>query len=322
MRNTRTNEYGERTRRCTACNTWLLEVERNFGYSPRTGRWTARCKPCVSEYNRTRRAGTGGSARRNTLGNFGVEIEFHGARYAAAEALQSAGLIARVEDYNHRTCAGWKIVTDATVIDGGELVSPILHGENGLEQVRTACAALQAAGCTVSKQTGMHVHHDAQTLDRDAFLRLVQNWADCQTAIDGLVSRSRSDGSNGYTSSLTEQDIENIRAYIPRDVRLTKRAAYGLRRIGRYKALNVSAYPKYGTVEIRQHQGTLNGTKATAWVSFGQAMLKAAIAGATYATTDTAALLRWLNDWGYLNNDDRRYLEHRSETLAAQRTAA
>ena len=36
----------------------------------------------------------------------------------------------------------------------------------------------------------------------------------------------------------------------------------------RYQSFNLQAFDRHGTLEIRLHQGTLNGTKAIAWAKF------------------------------------------------------
>lgn len=36
----------------------------------------------------------------------------------------------------------------------------------------------------------------------------------------------------------------------------------------RYRAVNLHAFPRHGTVEFRQHHGSLSGDKVTAWVTF------------------------------------------------------
>ncbi len=41
----------------------------------------------------------------------------------------------------------------------------------------------------------------------------------------------------------------------------------------RYHTINVAAYAAYGTIEIRQHQGTTSFEKIRTWVLLGQALL-------------------------------------------------
>ena len=65
--------------------------------------------------------------------HFGIEIETAGiTKERAAKVLRLVGLQVAIEGYNHTTRNHWKIVSDASVQGGFEVVSPVLHGEDGL----------------------------------------------------------------------------------------------------------------------------------------------------------------------------------------------
>jgi hypothetical protein len=96
-----------------------------------------------------RRNPLGGSSVFNFTFNrdFGIEIEAFGVNPATLERkLNEAGIETRYEGYNHTTRTYWKIVTDSSLNghDTFELVSPILNGENGLEQLEKVCRVLKA----------------------------------------------------------------------------------------------------------------------------------------------------------------------------------
>lgn len=71
--------------------------------------------------------------------NFGVEIEaYNCTRDRLARELTAAGISVQVEGYNHTDHADhWKLVTDSSLRGDNtfELVSPILNGEQGLEEL-------------------------------------------------------------------------------------------------------------------------------------------------------------------------------------------
>ena len=73
----------------------------------------------------------------NSNRTYGVEIEMSWGRNrkpsqaSVAAALRRAGLDASAEGYHHHTMSGWKVVSDASVSNGHELVSPILRGLDG-----------------------------------------------------------------------------------------------------------------------------------------------------------------------------------------------
>jgi hypothetical protein len=216
---------------------------------------------------------------------FGVELEFIGDRREVCNAMRSQGLDCNIERYNHRNRRTWKIVPDASVSGGAELVSPVLRGEDGREQVRKACAALQAAGATVNRSTGLHVHHDARSMTLDSFKRLARVWYESQQAVDQLVAPSRRGDRAGYCRPLTERDVTNVEA-------MTTLERRGRVPVDRDKSLNLSSFNRHGTVEVRQHQGTIDADKVLAWVDFGQAMLAFAESDAPlFGTTATADAL-------------------------------
>ena len=84
-----------------------------------------------------------------TSKKFGIEIEFVGASLeSVAYAIRSAGVDCYVESWNHITREHWKIVTDSSLSSqggwAGEIVSPILQGEAGVDALKKVCAALNS----------------------------------------------------------------------------------------------------------------------------------------------------------------------------------
>jgi len=260
------------------------------------------CRECVRRDNRERRANRRSAGTTSTR-KFGVEIEFIGRDYQALiREMTRRGLTVSYEGYTHRVRPGaWKIVTDASVYNGYELVSPPLRGADGESQVRKAAESLTAAGMRVSRACGLHVHHDVNDLDLDTFKRLYRGWAANQRSIDQLVAASRRGG----------QWAAPIRAHEVQRVEETTRLE-GLRSlyIDRYRALNIACYGRHGTVEVRQHQGTLNANKIIGWIRFGQAMINAAKDGEIERSTSGA---HGLVDSLPLANGDKTFLKARAE---------
>lgn len=262
------------------------------------------CRECVRTYNRNRR--TAGDRRK-----FGVEIEYIGSYDAVLTQMRSRGLTVDYVGYTHRITPGaWKIVTDASVMNGYELVSPPLSGANGRRQVKLACESLQAAGCRVNNACGLHVHHDIHDLDAAGIGRLATLWSNNQRNLNWLVAASRRDSQ--WAQPLSSSEVSSYQALSPtRDLRSQIQGiAYR-----RYRSLNFAAYVRYGTVECRQHQGTLNAKKMLAWISLGQAVIRAAKNGATVSEPNTAAFVNSLP----LDAATKTYLTGRARTFAGSR---
>ena len=213
---------------------------------------------------------------------FGVEAEFYNITpERAVEVLTAVGINVSYEGYTHQVMSSWKIVTDGSVTGTGtgrgtglELVSPILKGEEGLVQLEKALNALDAAGAKVNTTCGLHVHIDTNGMDSTQRKNFFNSYVRNQDLMDRLVSRSRRN--NSYAN---RYDARNIEAY-------ADAAGTGRGGNGRYFTVNTCSLPKYGTLEFRQHQGTLNGKKAVAWVQ----MLLAIAKTASVSTLETEGL--------------------------------
>lgn len=212
---------------------------------------------------------------------FGIEIEGLSpvSRNDLARSLETFGIECVHEGYNHRRRSHWKIVTDGSICEnrgtcGFELVSPPLRGAEGLEEIRKVCKALRQIGCTVNRSCGLHVHHDASDYNVESFKNLYAIYIRFEAAIDELVSASRRGQRNGYCASLGgEIGLERVK---------NVRQMYDLTRSvfpSRYVKLNCHSYEVHGTVEFRQHQGTMDGEKIVAWVVFTQMLVERAVAG-------------------------------------------
>lgn len=260
-------------------------VSSRFTYDRNGDRFYSICKACkAARVARARaewraREASANAAPRATTPNlarrFGVELEVLSpvSHTALSAAIQNAGV------------TGWRVKYDGSLPGGGaEIVSPVLSGDNGLEQVRTVCRVLRQQGCSVSRACGLHVHHEIRDVTIDQVKALARLWSGNQDVIDGLVAPSRRGGRNTYCGRLSADDL----ARIDRCDRLER---IGTAMTTRYRTLNLACYSRYGTVEIRQHQGTLDAEKVISWIAFGQAMIEQARCSTAFAATRVTDLV-------------------------------
>lgn len=194
---------------------------------------------------------------------FGIEIEAHGAtRSKVLMAIRAAGISIEDESYNHTTRGWWKIVSDSSISgeNGFEIVSPILEGEAGLEQLRKVCEALTSVRAKINKSCGTHVHFDAAGMGIGEVKNLMLNYAAYENHIDSFLPNSRRGNNNEYCKSL-----RNDRAKIE-----TANSISGLATaIGtRYRKINLQSFIRHGSIEFRQHSGTTEFEKIKNWVLF------------------------------------------------------
>src|SRR5579871_5508506 len=221
---------------------------------------------------------------------FGIELEVHLPPSAtkgqlAAAIRRQARVNVRTEQYNHSTQAHWKVTTDASVGHdaGAEVVSPVLSGEAGIQEARRVTAAIREFGCTISVRCGFHVHVNAADLSLEQLRTLAINFVHCETAFDAIVPPSRrrdlnryilsnrtafggsydNDAINraidAYASAATRQDLIGV-------VSSSAQKSFGRYSVTRYRKLNLTALDRYGTVEFRQHSGTVDPDKVENWV--------------------------------------------------------
>lgn len=199
---------------------------------------------------------------------FGVEIEFFGANYVTViEKLRAAGIsVADFSGYTHKVIPQWKLTTDASVTSqdtglyrGLELVSPILYGDEGLDELQKVYEVLNSCGAKVDKTCGTHVHFDIADFtvqNCKNFLNLYYNY---QNVINYLVPPSRR--RNEYCKPLRKDDLVKINQDW-----VTSISDISYLLSTRYRKVNLRSYIKYGTIEIRQHGGTTEFDKMEAWI--------------------------------------------------------
>jgi hypothetical protein len=214
---------------------------------------------------------------------FGIEIEGFGLPYeAVAEAITAAGVTCRYEGYSHRTTTYWKVVSDASIQErnGFEVVSPILQGPEGLAQVRTVMDALTAAGAKVNKGTGLHVHIGAAEFSLAEIRNIAKNYLLFEDFFDAIMPPSRRANENiyirsnrgvfgAYDNPAAQRGVDRLNACTTID-EIVKTLHPGANRgsdYGRYFKLNLVSYWKHGTIEFRQHSGTVDADKALNWIT-------------------------------------------------------
>ncbi|WP_400194047.1 amidoligase family protein [Hymenobacter sp. B81] len=202
---------------------------------------------------------------------FGVEIEAYGpARATLLAELEAQGLEARGEDYNHTTRPHWKIVSDGSVrgTNPFELVSPVLAGLEGLEQVRNACRALNTTNAQVNNSCGLHVHIDARDLSIEHLRRVCLNYLRLERTIDQVMPAERRANANSYCMSIQRGRTLAAAEAAINAATTAQELARAINGNSRYYKVNLQSFFRHGTIEFRQHSGSTNADKIVFWVRF------------------------------------------------------
>lgn len=258
---------------------------------------------------------------------FGLEFEVQGVGVVqASDLLNNAGIPCSNPRQTHETADTWKSVYDGSVSNGAEVVSPILTAPRLNEAVKVT-KALKSAGARVDTATGFHVHIGGRIFrSAGALARFTLNYYAIHHAIGALVAPSRLN--NRYCAVLNRGDAERQATYLENG----GGASYNG---NRYTSLNLDALERHGTIEIRLHQGTLNGVKAVAWAKFIEALIlesnggtdftsweiintwvpRPAYGSAPASVADCRTLLDYLVSAGRLEASAGDYLKNRAGKL-------
>lgn len=234
---------------------------------------------------------------------FGVELEVEGSRDNIRKAVMEAGYTCNIEAYGHSTPRNWKIVTDSSVSNGYELVSPVLKGKSGAEAVYKICKSLQMNGIKVNKSCGFHVHIGMRNSTLDTWKNLFWNYKKLERVIDNILPRSRRN--NRFCRHLNP--VSERRLW----------SASSVAQVGseftsdRYYVVNPEAYPRHGTVEFRQHSGTVNPVKVLNWILFCEKLVE-------WSETSKFSTVQSLSDVEFLTEDMRTFYEIREEELRGE----
>ena len=212
---------------------------------------------------------------------FGVEIEFflnqnlsfQEAQNKVVAAVRSKGIACYGERYNHTTRSYWKVVSDASVnYEGLEIVSPPLSGQDGLRQIKLVCEALNEVGAKVNKSCGLHIHHDASDADVDFFKGLYYLYFRFENTLDSLMPKSRRGNGNKYCRSVNSM----INIHELKRIKTLQGLKDYFHDRSRYVKLNFQSFLRHGTIEFRQHSGTVEFDKIANWVLLTKAMVNRA----------------------------------------------
>lgn len=192
--------------------------------------------------------------------SFGVEIEcIHRQGYSYIyEALWASGM----HDW-----AGM-VGTDASLdrYFGVEVRSPILVGEDGFNQVKNVIEILLDIKTVVNTSCGLHVHHDGPEFvnNKENIIKLVKSWSENQNEISKLVKPERR--RNRYCMPWEDFHVGTLESF-----------EYGAYWGQRRSSLNLHSLERHGTIEIRQHEGSLYYDEIEAWVKFGQKFVESVL---------------------------------------------
>jgi hypothetical protein len=192
------------------------------------------------------------------------------------------GLDVQAEGYNHSTRNYWKLVPDASISrqtgdriggDAGiECVSPVLNGKKGIVDIKKAIRSLVGAGASVNESVGYHAHFGIAGLSIEHLRNLLYNYRGFEPIIDTIMLKSRRGAVNSASESRWAKSLyrrfpnENEFWQLLESCQSVSDIQYQVFQGDRYQKTNLMAYSRYGTIEFRQHGGTLEEDTIIYWL--------------------------------------------------------
>lgn len=200
---------------------------------------------------------------------FGVELEVATSKSAKQirEALEEYGIHAVLTSYgtpvNH---TAWKIHRDGSLGTGWEIVSPPLTSTEELEKVTHVLRKVLKVRCT--SKCGLHIHHDISDLTLKQIKNLYRLYSKYEmNAIQSIQSPSRYN--NQYCKPISPILMNILNSETIEDFKYSVAS--------RYYNLNNKAYIKYGTIEFRGAQGTVEIDRILSWLELTHKMIETAV---------------------------------------------
>ncbi len=144
---------------------------------------------------------------------------------------------------------GWGAVEDGS-ISGAEFVSPPLYGDDGLKSIREVCNNF--TNCVVDTHCGYHLHVDLSDTNASDRKSIDYAYHLSKPVWAKFVADRRIRGTYSDFDLVDIADVVNATDY----------TAGG----GRYGWINWHSFNRYGTLEIRAHEGTTDYDGITNWV--------------------------------------------------------
>lgn len=203
-----------------------------------------------------------------------------------------------VEDNNGHG-RNWRDGVTADEIGASECVSPVLKGTKGMDAIKIVLNAIRDNGGYVNSTCGLHVHIGAGSLTDKQYVNVFKNYQKLESVIDTFMAPSRR-GNCRWARSLQNYDFGYCQTKDNVDSEIGTR----------YCKVNPEAYEAHGTIEFRQHQGTVNFKKIQMWVKFLGKLVHYSLEN---VLTENVASIDGIP---FLNKTEKAYFKARQTELA------
>ena len=224
---------------------------------------------------------------------FGIESEFIrvSTRELVDHVRSNTSIPMRLERYGHSVPSQWKVTTDQTVStnynfstgegNGGEVVSPVLKGQRGLEEAEEMFTVINdRIDDNIDRNCGLHVHiGKVGGWSVEEIKKIYKRWIDFEDQIDEFIPRSRRGNSNRWCQSNKTQ--QRFNTWMER-FNGSRVSDLGYNVDTRYTKLNLASLSRQETIEFRHHSGTTNPKKIVTWIKFLVGFIEASLSSSSF----------------------------------------
>lgn len=139
-----------------------------------------------------------------------------------------------------------------------EIVTPVLEGGKGFRLLHHVCDSLICANAKTDSRCGLHIHVDANTMSLSQILSIISEYQRLEDDIDRRMVPARRGNQCKFAKGLGEYDFEHVNSL---DKLLSLMS-------DRNRKVNVQSLRKYGTLEFRQHHGSICYDEIRSWLFF------------------------------------------------------
>jgi hypothetical protein len=152
-------------------------------------------------------------------------------------------------------------------ISGMEFVSPVLSSDAGLDEIRDFCRRADYHNFDVDSKCGFHAHFDVRDLSVAQLKSVCYAYHKTYCAWSSFVPEKRRENHYCREHCWTTLDLDEISDFEGWN-RFAKGGTWNYRSdaTDRYAWINVKAYARHGTLEVRLHTATLEQGKICNWV--------------------------------------------------------
>lgn len=156
-----------------------------------------------------------------------------------------------------RNLSSFNCVRDGSV-DGLEFVSVPMKGDNGLAEVDKLCEYARENNWQINSACGLHVHLDATDLSNDELFKVA--WAylltyDLWSCFLPVSRKNNYYCAKHFFAPSSLELYNDFETWVRDEVQGE-----------RYCWINFSSYLRHGTIELRNHTASLNGSKINNWI--------------------------------------------------------